>query len=265
MNVNEKLDRLDELIQAQDLAGADRELSAWADEAIREGDRGAALTFYNEMEGLYRVTGRAAEAAAISEKALALIEDMGLQGTVHHATTLLNGATANRVAGNIGKAKELYLAAAGIYEGMEESQDRTYYLATLNNNLAQVYQEEKDYGQARVHLLKALELIRQCPGCEGEEATTLVNLSLLYMMTGEQKEADSAIAKALSYYEGSEGEKDNHSAAAFTAAGELAYWEGDNEKARAYLKKALAISEAVFGETPETISIRRKLAKAEGE
>ena len=104
MDVKDMLNQLDYLYNMGDLKEAERRLTNWLNQALDSRSYGTALTFYNEMEGLYRTTGRAKQAAEISDKALQLIELMGLKNTVHHATTLLNGATANRWAQNLDKA-----------------------------------------------------------------------------------------------------------------------------------------------------------------
>ena len=69
----------------------------------------------NEMEGLYRNTGRVAQAVDMADMALSLIAGMGLDGSIHHGTTLLNAATARRMAGVWRKRFPKYREAEAIF------------------------------------------------------------------------------------------------------------------------------------------------------
>ena len=66
---------------------------------------------YNELVGLYCSTARIPQAVEVSDKALGLSPVMGLGKTVHHATTLLNAATARRMAGDSDAALGQFLEA----------------------------------------------------------------------------------------------------------------------------------------------------------
>ena len=84
MDIRKNLERLDALYAQGDLKTAEECLNSWLQTAREESNAAAMLTLFNEMEGLYRTTGRAGEAALISDKALSLIEQMGLENTIHH-------------------------------------------------------------------------------------------------------------------------------------------------------------------------------------
>ena len=259
MNVQEKLQKLDQLYSSQKLGEAEKCLLDWLEAAKEEQDLGERLTLQNELEGLYRVTGRAEEACGVSDSSLELIAEMGLSGTVHHGTTILNAATANRAAGHTDKALALYREAEEVYKGLGDFPHREYLFATLNNNISQVYQQKGDYGQAEKYLQEALSVIRGIPGGESETATTRSNLSLVLVKLGKLREAEDQIKEALEYYEGPSGKGDNHYSSALSAAGEVAYRTGKYKEAEAYYERALKASERVFGETPETECIRRNL------
>ena len=66
----------------------------WMKEGLDSGNKSLCLMMCNEMEGLYRNTGRVAQAVDMADMALSLIAGMGLDGSIHHGTTLLNAATA---------------------------------------------------------------------------------------------------------------------------------------------------------------------------
>ena len=70
MQIEEIMGRLDSLYQQGDLPQADRELQAWIAAARKNDNKAVLLSLYNEQAGLFRVTGRAAEAKAVSEQVL---------------------------------------------------------------------------------------------------------------------------------------------------------------------------------------------------
>ena len=99
MEIQKILTRYDSYLNMGKLKDAEALLLLSLQDAEEEGLYGARLTLLNELEGMYRTTGRARQAMEISEKALALISVLGLTGQEPHAVTLLNGATACRAAG----------------------------------------------------------------------------------------------------------------------------------------------------------------------
>ena len=257
-----KLEILDGFYADGDLAGAERRLDEWIREAQKKGEKDVLLTLYNEKEGLYRVTGRAEEACRISDESLLLVQQMGLTGTVHHATTILNAATANRAAGNLQRALELYLQARDLYLDLPEQPDKFYYLATLNNNISQVYQGLGDFRKAEEYLRTALELIGEIDA-PGEKAVTGANLAQVLLRLGNLVEAESLSKSALAYYESPAGKGDNHYPSALNARGEVCFYAGKYPEAVSFFRKALEISLRVFGENPETACIRSNLEAAE--
>lgn len=98
MEIQKILTRYDSYLNMGKLKDAEALLLLSLQDAEEEGLYGARLTLLNELEGMYRTTGRARQAMEISEKALALISVLGLTGQEPHAVTLLNGATACRAA-----------------------------------------------------------------------------------------------------------------------------------------------------------------------
>ena len=157
MDVKQSLELLDSLYTEGNLEQAESYLDQWIIESLETRNYSAALTFFNEMEGLLRTTGRAEDAVDVGEQALELISMMGLNETVHHATTLQNVATANRVAGNIDKAQDMYIRAAEIYRylGYKDS----YQMASLYHNLSHIQQEKNQHSTALIYLETAMDII----------------------------------------------------------------------------------------------------------
>ena len=259
MNIKEMLAKLDYFYEMGRLKEAENLLDSSLVEALEHRNHSAALTIYNELEGLYRTTGRAAKAAEISDKALELITLMGLCNTVHHATTLQNGATANRVAGNHTKALDMYSQAAEIYKNLGKS--RSYQMASLYNNISHVYQCQNHYEKAFEYLSLALETIRELPENEAETATTQTCMALCLMELGDMEKAGFFLGEALAYYESAVGENDGHYSSALSAMGEFEWRCKNYDRAVFYYEKALRVTLARFGENYSCKIIRSNLEK----
>lgn len=257
MDIRGILKTLDGLYAEGNLKEAEQLLDNSLAKALVSGNRGAALTIYNEMEGLYRTTGRAAKAAEISDKALELIAQMGLANTIHHGTTLLNGATANRVAGDTDKALSMYREAARIFETLGQSTG--YQMASLYNNISHIYQIKGRHEEALEFLCKALNLVSGMEHNEAELATTRVGMSLSHMALGHFDEANGLLKQALDYYESPLGQTDGHYGSALSAAGELAWRQKDYETSIARMEKALEVTKKRFGENDGCRILRKNL------
>lgn len=257
MDVRSMLTQLDELYGKGDLKQAEKCLDLWLSEAFEQHSWGAVLTIYNEMEGLYRTTGRAAQAAEISDEALKLIEKLGLGNTVHHATTLHNGATSNRVAGNMRKALNMYRQAAEIYKKADAV--KSYQMASLYNNISHIYQHFGEHGKALEYLSQALQLVSAENGNDAEIATTKIGMALSFMATDDLENAETNVKEAMEYYSSPAGENDGHLGSALSAVGELYWRKKDYKNAVLSFEKALEFTLKVFGENDGCRIIRQNL------
>ena len=104
MDTQQMFQELDRLYAQGKLDEAEEKMMGWMKEGLDSGNKSLCLMMCNEMEGLYRNTGRVAQAVDMADMALSLIAGMGLDGSIHHGTTLLNAATARRMAGDVEKA-----------------------------------------------------------------------------------------------------------------------------------------------------------------
>lgn len=259
MDIREMLSKLDYFYEQGRLKDAEKLLDSSLEEALETRNHSAVLTIYNEMEGLYRTTGRADKAADISDKALGLIVQMGLGNTTHHATTLQNGATANRVAGNFVKALDMYCQAAEIYKNL--GQQTSYQMASLYNNISHIYQGQKQYEKALEYLNMALETVSVIPDSEAEIATSKTSLALCLMSVKRMEEAEKYLHEALEYYEGPLGATDGHYGSALSAMGEYLWRRKDYDGAVAYYEKALRVTLDRFGENYGCKIIRNNIEK----
>lgn len=266
MNVSGVLEQLDRLYAAGNPSAVEQFLEAHLEQAVRS-DPGTALTLYNEISGFYRSTGRAMLAAEQIEEALELIGQMGISGTVFHGTTLLNGATAYRMAGDRKRALEMFRQAEHIFLGQDPV--NPYLMASLYNNISHLYQEFGDYEAALLNLNHAMEQIRICPDNEAEVATTRTNRALVLIVLGQWEEAEEEIRRSLDYYEGPEGASDGHYGSALSAEAELAWKQGRLPEAAESYEKALEVIRRFFGEndayqaTVRNLSLLRKEIEAQ--
>ncbi len=257
MDTQEIFKELDSLYSQGKLAEAEEKMMSWMNEGLDTGNKSLCLMMCNEMEGLYRTTGRISQAVDMSDMALSLIAGMGLTGSIHHGTTLLNAATARRMAKDSEKALSQYQEAEKIFKdlGKEES----YEMASLYNNISQLYQEREEHEKALEFLDKALHLIKKMENSEAEAATTHVNKALSLMALGRLGEADEELKESLTFYASPNGVQSAHFGSALSAAGELAWRRGNYDQALGLLEKALMVTETRFGDNDACAVIRQNM------
>ena len=229
MDTQQMFQELDRLYAQGKLDEAEEKMMGWMKEGLDSGNKSLCLMMCNEMEGLYRNTGRVAQAVDMADMALSLIAGMGLDGSIHHGTTLLNAATARRMAGDVEKALSQYREAEAIFKNLGKTDG--YEMASLYNNISQIYQEQEEHEKALESLDKALELIKKMENSEAEVATTHVNRALSLMALGRLDEADE----------------------------ELAWRRGNYDQAIGLLEKALMVTQSRFGESDACAVIRQNL------
>lgn len=257
MDTQQIFKELDSLYAQGQLDKAEEKMMTWMNEGLDTGNKSLCLMMCNEMEGLYRNTGRVSQAVDMSDMALSLIAGMGLDGSIHHGTTLLNAATARRMAGDAEKALSQYRKAEEIFKKL--GKDDGYEMASLYNNISQLYQEQGDHEKALESLDKALKLIVKIEHSEAEAATTHVNKALSLMALGRLDEADEELKESLTFYASAEGVQSGHFGSALSAAGELAWRRENYDQAIGLLEKALMVTQKRFGDNDACAVIRQNL------
>ena len=254
MDTQQMFQELDCLYAQGKLDEAEEKMMGWMKEGLDSGNKSLCLMMCNEMEGLYRNTGRVAQAVDMADMALSLIAGMGLDGSIHHGTTLLNAATARRMAGDVEKALSQYREAEAIFKNLGKTDG--YEMASLYNNISQIYQEQEEHEKALESLDKALELIKKMENSEAEVATTHVNRALSLMALGRLDEADEELKESLTFYASPEGVQSGHFGSALAAAGELAWRRGNYDRAAGKSADGNAVpvwrERCVRGDPPES-------------
>lgn len=258
MDINKVIAGLDKLFEQKKL----KEVEPYLKEAIltakEEDDKGAVLILLNEQIGYYRSISRNKDSLRAFSEAKECIKEMNLTGTEHEATTLLNGATALRAAGEGKEAMKEYERVEEIYQTTIPQGD--FRFAGLYNNMSILYSELEQYEQVTEKLLQALGVLQGLCEAEIEQAITYTNLALNYGKLGQREEMKQCLNKALKLFEEYTENKDAHYAAALSGlAG--AYFEAGEmiEAARTYQKVCEEIR-SYFGENMSYVVSLENLA-----
>lgn len=245
MDINQVLAGLDKLFAENKMDEVPDYLKRALAISDKEKDYSSKISILNELIGFYRVTSKYDKAFEYGRQALAILDGMGLRDTIPYATTLLNIASAHRAAGNLEEALKLYKRIEAIYNCNLSPDD--FLIASFYNNIALLYQEMGDFGNAVVSLRKALDVIKTFDNGASELATTYSNLGASLVRTGNIDEAKEMLEKSLAIYDGIE-ERGYHYSSALSAMGEVYFRFGDYQKALEYYEKAADEIYHVFGE-----------------
>ena len=169
------LEKEDEYLGKNDYAGAERHLLYWLREAEAGNDLRGAFQIENELMGLYRKTGREAEARAHAAAALRMAEDprIGADST-GAATAYINAATVYKTFDRADESVPLFERARVIYESDLPPGDGR--LGGLYNNMALAL---TDLGRAEEALDlygKAFKWMAGIPGNKLEIAISCLNI-----------------------------------------------------------------------------------------
>lgn len=218
-------------------------------------DKKAALVILNELIGYYRAVSRHEDCTRCVARALDLVRELGLEGTLDHATTLLNIATGFRAAGKYQQAEQDYLQALRIFEQQLPGPDAR--LTTLHNNLGHLYAQTGRPQQAKEHMLEAIRLAQQLPNMDIKKATTYTNLGNLCFSLHQPQEAADYLRKAVELFE--QNPADPHYPAALSGLGEASFYGGDLKGAAEYYEKALVWIEKFYGQNDDWKTTKRNL------
>ncbi|NLL78858.1 MAG: DUF4125 family protein [Clostridiales bacterium] len=216
------------------------------EEAKKQGDIHTLISLENEMIGHCRETSQFEKSKEYCKKVLELLQDSNLNGSVAHATTLINVANAYRAAGNLQESLQCFQAVFPLYEGRLEKTDFNY--ASLYNNLSLLYQEMGDFEKSCEALNHALEIVILYPEARIELAVTHTNLATSLLALGRLDDAQEHLNTAIALFKEDE-EKDYHYSAALGTLGQIQYKKGEYEAAADCFAKAMEEVEKHMGRT----------------
>lgn len=246
MDINGFFAKLDAFFAGRDMQAAEAYMKESLNTAEDSGDLRSATAICNELGGYFRKLSRYEEGAALYEKALAYIEQLGLSGSEHHATTLINYATTCTQAGEREKALSFFQKAAEIFA--EKGLTADYRVAALHNNISSLYQDAADLPNAEKHLRMALSVLEGLEGTGLEAAITYTNWAQLCLAADRLADAEEKVLLALGAFEKAGGGHDTHYAAAVNVLGKISYTKGDYPAAIAQFKEAMDLIQQEFGD-----------------
>lgn len=258
MDIENVLHRFDKMLEQGQMHEAVDYLEKKAAESIEEGCSSSAITIFNELEGIWRAAGHKEKSYAAAEAALALISSCGLDGTIGHATTLLNYATAKTAFGEAAEAIGVYDQVNEIYAAQLPADD--YRFAALYNSIAQSLLSVNDAKTAGEYFAKSLALIEKMEGVQSETATCYANLAICLIMQKKFDDARENLEKSEALFASLSG--DPHADSMLATRGQLEYMLGSFAKAAEYYERAALNIEKRFGRNPYYARACRNCAKA---
>lgn len=253
MDINQVLAEYDSMYGAKPLGEIEAFLVEKLDQAYAEPDHYAAVTLLNEIIGFCRDTSQNEKGLEYCRQDLKLMQDMGLEGSVEYATSLLNVANAYRAFGKWEESLALYQQTEAVYR--EKLPEGEFNYASLYNNWSLLYQEMQDFDNARIMLEKALQVVTAYPEAVMPIATTHCNLAVtllhIYQKNRQKEIYDLALKhlkQALEIHE-RDGGQDMHYSGVLSAMGDALSLEQRYQEAAEYYAKAMKELEKHVGRT----------------
>lgn len=240
MDINKILETLDSLDHSQ----VEEFLNDQIAQAKREKNFGIEISLLNELIGFCRDTCQHEKNTQNAKNLLQLLEEQNLIGTQAYATSLLNIANAYRAAGRLQESLSYYKEVYHLYE--KQLQPGDFLFASLNNNMALLYQEMQDYENACACLEKALTIAEKDKNAYIETATTHTNLAQSLLRLNKMDDAMKHLDQALTIF-AEDGNRDYHYSAALSVYGEAKYMLGEYEASAKYYDMAMQEFEKHMG------------------
>ena len=257
MEVSKILAEYDAMLAAGRRREAGEFLSEAADAAAREDDAVSEASLRGELTGYWRVFGEPEKSFASAERALFLLESLGLAESGEYATALLNYATAKTAFRMTDEALALYARVAEIYEKTAEPDG--YRFASLYNNMAQALMRAGRAAEAYGYFERSLALLSPADDAV-EIATCSTNMAFCKLAMKNIDEAERLLSRAEEIY--SSLPDDPHAASALSCRGQLEYMRGEFSRAAEYFKKSAEAVERFFGRTANYAAACRSCAKS---
>lgn len=195
VSIDRILNRLDECLNKNDYAAAERHLLYWLSESERYTDVKTELLVRNELMGLYRKLGKRQQALDSANAAIDKINALQIQHQVGAATTYLNCGTVYKAFGMAEEAIPLFEKAKEVYEReLEPDDDR---LGGLYNNMALALVDLKKFSEADGLYRKAISIMQNKENGALEVAITYLNMASAAEAESGLLDADETISEYL--------------------------------------------------------------------
>ena len=260
LNLTEIVQQIDTFFARNMGAEAEKLMKESIVQAVKEEDDNALLTLLNELIGYYRETSQVEASYRLADQALVLLGQMGLEGTIPYATTLLNIANAYRAGGRLADSLRCYEKTMEIYRVQLAPEDML--VASLYNNMSLLYQEKKEFNMAKSCLLKALQIVSCHEEAYFELAVTYANLAATCLTLNEDEEAKGYFEQAIQLFEAHSIE-DAHYSAALSSLGTYYFKKGKYARAAVYFQKAMECMRKSLGENEYYSRLKENLEACE--
>jgi tetratricopeptide (TPR) repeat protein len=205
-------EKLDGLYAAGERLRVERFLLETEEQCRAQSDVAGEITVLNEMGSYYRGVSRYEQSIDAFGRAKEAIARMRGKESLDYAVNILNLAGTYRMQHDTEKALSLFEEAMQICRALGVEQDGIY--ASVLNNMALAQQDREDLADAEQNMQQALALLREIPGSEVEQATTLTNLAALYEREKRYEDAALMVEESLGVYRQTGNTDNPHYAAA---------------------------------------------------
>lgn len=260
LNLEKIVQQIDDFFTQNRGADAEALLKQSIVQAVQEEDDNALLTLLNELIGYYRETSQVEASFHLADQAIAMLGQMGLEGTIPYATTLLNVANAYRAGGRLDDSLRCYEKTMEVYRRLLDPKDML--VASLYNNMSLLYQEKEQFAEAKRCLCKALEIVSCHEEAYFELAVTYANLAATCLSLNEDREAGDYFRKAIALFEQYHIE-DAHYSAALSSLGTYEYKKGNYQEAAKHFRKAMECMRRSLGENEYYHRLKENLMACE--
>jgi serine/threonine protein kinase/tetratricopeptide (TPR) repeat protein len=206
----------------------------------------------NSLGAVYFRQGKYAEAEPLFTRTLAIREKLYDENHPNLAHTLSNLALIRSALGQYAGAKELLERALAIQEKVFEGNPDHSDLAAVLSNLAWVLRSMGKPEEAKPYLERAIKIQEKAAPKNPELARFIQNLGELMQETGDYKNAETLMERALAMRESLLGPEHVDTAQSLQGLAYFYYLQNRDEKAELYYKRALEILEKVLG--PESVN-----------
>ncbi len=196
--VDRIIQKLDTLLNRNDMDGAGKLLRSWREEAKALKDKSGELAILSEMMGYYRKTKEKERGLESVSRGLELVKELDLTESVSGATIVLNAATTLKAFGRAKDAIPHYEAVLKLYGEKLDGGDAR--IAGLYNNYALALADLKEFDKAEKLYYDAIKILKSIKDGENDIAVTYVNLAHLYdEKSGDEDKIDECMNKAYEY------------------------------------------------------------------
>lgn len=244
MNIEKILEEIDVLYSQQKVEEVEALLREKITQLKGENQLYPAISFLNELLGIYREKGDKEKGVACCEELLDIFQGNHFPQDENYGTTLLNIATAHRSFGNLTQSGNYYRQCMAIYADKVDPFDYRY--ASLYNNLSLLSSEEGNFDQSISYLEKSLHILEQHKEVEVQKATAHTSLAQIHLQREEISTAQEHISLALSLFQGIE---DYHFSATLATAAQISFLQGKYAESVGLYQDAMEEIEKYLGQT----------------